>query len=132
MDLDAKVDVVPHRVAVHADRVYGVPYLARVSLEVWDISVFVQKRRQVADGGEPLRLGVLYPLHQRLARFSEDVVIDSRLVPRLAAEELVGRHAEVLARDVPHGDVERAQRAHDRGSPEVGVAVHVLPVVLDS
>ena len=38
----------------------------------------------------------------------------------------------MLARDVPHCDVQRAQRSHDRRAPEVGVAVHILPVVFDA
>ena len=37
----------------------------------------------------------------------------------------------MLAGDIPEGDVDRAQRAHDGRAAEVGPAVEVLPVVLD-
>ena len=41
------------------------------------------------------------------------MIVDARLIAHLAAEELVGRHAEVFAGDVPKGDVDGAERAHD-------------------
>ena len=85
----------------------------------------------MADRREPGLLGVLDALHQLLGRVAEDVVVDARLVAHLAAQQLVDRHAEVLAGDVPERDVDRAERAHDPGAAKVARAVHVLPVVLD-
>ena len=84
------------------------------------------------DGCESLGLGVLDPLYQRLPGIAEDVVVDPSLVARLAAHKLVRGHAEVLAHDIPHGDIECADRAYDRRAAEMAEAVHVLPVVLDS
>src|SRR5918912_58473 len=55
-----------------------------------------------------------------------------RTAPRPPAEELVDGGAEVLAGDVPEGDVDGAEGAHDGGAAEVGGAVEVLPVVLDA
>jgi len=131
VDLDAEVHRVADRRAILAHRLDRVADLGRVGREVGPVARVVGERGQVADGGEALGLGIEAPPHQRLARAAEDVVVDAGLVARGAAEELVGRDAEVLARDVPEGDVERGERAHDRRAPEVGPAVEVLPVVLD-
>ena len=132
VNFDAQVNVVAHGVAVHPDRLDCVLYLVRVGLEVGDVPLLVQEGREVSDGGEAHLFGVFYALNQRLAGVAEDVVIDARLVPRLAAEQLVRGDSEVLSGDVPHGDVEGAERAHDGRAPEVGVEVHILPVVFDA
>ena len=73
----------------------------------------------------------LHPGHELLAGVAEYVVVDARLVPHLSPEELVDRNAEMLAGDVPEGDVDCADGAHDGRAAEVGGAVHVLPVVFD-
>jgi hypothetical protein len=50
-----------------------------------------------------------------------------------AAQQLVDRHAEVLAGDVPERLVEARERAHQhRAAAEEGRAVDMLPVVLDA
>ena len=76
--------------------------------------------------------GVLDALNELIPGIAEDVVVDPRPVPGLAAHELVHGHAEVLSGDVPEGDVEGADRAHDGGAAKVAEPVHVLPVVLDA
>ncbi len=131
VDLDAEVHVIADRLAVLSHRLDGVAHLRRVGLEVGLVARVIGERRQVPDRREALRLGVDAALHQLLARLAEDVVVDAGLVARLAAHQLVARHAEVLPGDVPERDVDRAKRAHDRRAPEVGPAVHVVPVVLD-
>ena len=132
VDLDTQVDVVAHRLAELAHRVDGFADLGDVGLEVRLAARLVGKWREVADGGKAARLRLDAALDQRLDRLGEDVVVDPRLVARLAAEQLVHRHAEVLAGDVPQGDVDGAQRAHDGRATKVRRAVQVLPVVLDA
>ena len=55
------------------------------------------------------------------------------VVARAAAEQLVDRHAERLALDVPQRGVDRGDRRHrHRPAPPVGALVEVLPDVLDA
>ena len=62
---------------------------------------------------------------------TEHVVVDACLLSDLAAHEGVGGNVEVLACDVPEGDVDSRERTHDRCATEMGEAVHVLPVVFN-
>ena len=108
------------------------PHLGGVRLEVRLVARLVEERRQVPDGREALAPSPrCTPAPSSSVVSPEDVVVDPRLVAGLAAEQLVDRHAEVLARDVPERDVDGAERAHDRRAAEVARAVQVLPVVLD-
>ena len=86
----------------------------------------------MADGGEAALPGVGAAGDQLFFCFTEYMVVDTRFVAHLAAEKLVGRDTEMFAGDVPEGDVDRAERAHDGGAAEVAPAVEVLPVVLDA
>ena len=54
------------------------------------------------------------------------------LVPGSAAQKLVHRHPQGLALDVPQGDVNGGDGAHDHGAPEVDGAVEILVQVLNS
>ena len=85
----------------------------------------------MAHGGKAALLGVHAALHELFGGVAVDVVVDTRLVPALAAQQLVERHAEVLAGDVPERDIDGADRPHDRRAAEVKGAVHILPVMLD-
>src|ERR1051326_2761372 len=86
----------------------------------------------MANRGEPARLCRAAALDELVDGFGEDVVVHARLVAGFAAEQRVDGDGEVLASDVPQGDVDRAQRTHDGCAAEVGGSVQVLPVVLDA
>src|SRR6266581_7860045 len=86
----------------------------------------------MAYGGEAARLGRATALDQAFDGLIEHVVVDPRLVARLATQQGIDRHAEVFAGDVPQRDVDGAERAHDRRPAKVGGAIHVLPVVFDA
>ncbi len=58
--------------------------------------------------------------------------IDPHLVPDAAAQQLVHRHAEGLALDVPQGDVHRRDGGHDDRTPEILGAVEILADVLNT
>src|SRR5207302_4075976 len=132
VDLDAQVDIVADRLAELAHGVDRLAHLGRVRLEVGALARLVAERREMADGGEAARLRGATALHQAVDRLAQHVVVDACLVARFAAEQRVDGHAEVLAGDVPQGDVDSAQRAHDRRAAEVRGSVQVLPVVLDT
>src|SRR5216684_7399007 len=86
----------------------------------------------MAHGSEAARLGRATALDQAFDGLIEHVVVDARLVARLATQKGIDWHAKVLARYVPQGDIDGAERAHDCGAPKMGGAIHVLPVVFDS
>jgi hypothetical protein len=119
VDLDAEVDVVADGLTILADRVDGVPHLGDVRFLVRDMPILVEERREVADRREAGLLRIDDPSNELLGRRAEDVVVDSGLVAHLAAEQLIDRHAEMLARDVPECDVDGAERAHDSGASKV-------------
>ena len=85
----------------------------------------------MANGGKPPALCVDAALHQLLGGLAKDVVVDTQAVARLAAQQLIDRYPEVLAGDVPEGDVDGAEGAHDGRAAKVARAVEVLPVMLD-
>ena len=80
---------------------------------------------------KPSARASLHTPHELLPGVADDVVVDAGPVAHAASHELVRGHAEVLARDVPKGDVDGAECAHDCRAAEVAGPVHVLPVVLD-
>ena len=66
-----------------------------------------------------------------LDRLAQDVVVHPRGVAGFAPEQGIHGHAKVLTGDVPQGNIDRAQRAHDRRAAEVRRAIQVLPVMFD-
>ena len=128
--LYAQIHLAARRLAVHPHGVYGVRHLVRVRLVVWHGAVFVKKRRQMPNRREPVRLSRLHPRHQLLPRFPEHMVIHPRPVPNLAAQQLIHRRPEMLARDVPQRNVYRAYPRHYRRAPKMPRAIHRLPVML--
>src|SRR4029078_4682448 len=102
-----------------------------VGLEVALAALLVQERVEVADGGVAALAGLNALFDLGVYRRPLDVVVDAGLVAGLAAKQLVDGHAERLALDVPEGDVDGRDRAHDGRTPEVPGAVHNVPVVLD-
>ena len=58
--------------------------------------------------------------------------VQTDAVPAPAAQQVPHGRPVVLALDVPEGDVDRADRARERGAPERRGAVVGLPVVLDA
>ena len=132
VDLDAEVDVAADCLAVGGDGLDGVFDHVDVGLEVGEIAAVVEEGGEVPDGGEAACSGVGTAGDQLFLGFAEDVIVDAGFVAHFSAEKLVGGHAEVLAGDIPEGDVDGAERAHDGGAAEVAPAVEVLPVVLDA
>ena len=67
-----------------------------------------------------------------LGGVAEHGFVASHLVPAFSAEKLVDRHAQGLTLDVPEGDVDGGECAHDHGTTEIHAAVQIVPVVFDS
>ena len=132
VDLDAEVDVAADCLAVGGDGLDGVFDHVDVGLEIGEVAAVVEEGGEVPDGGEAACAGVGTAGDQLFLGFAEDVIVDASFVAHFAAEKLVGGHAEVLAGDVPEGDIDGAERAHDGGAAEVAPTVEVLPVVLDA
>ena len=131
VDLNAQVHLVAGGFAVEPHGLGRVLDLVDVRLEIDHVALLVQEGREVADGGIALGARVGHALYQGFAGVAQDVVVDAAAVAHVSAEELVDGYFEVLAGNVPEGDVDGAERAHDRGAAEMAPAVHVLPVVLD-
>ena len=85
----------------------------------------------MSNGLEALLLRVHTTLDQFLLRVSFDVVVYSRLVTHLPAEQLIHGHIEMLARNVPESNVDGTDRTHDRRAPEVRTSIQILPMVFD-
>ena len=83
----------------------GFPHLVGMGLEVGYVPGLVQERREVSHGGEARLPGIPDSLEQLLSRVAENVVVDPRLVPGLAAHQLVHGDPEVFPCDVPHRDI---------------------------
>ncbi len=61
------------------------------------------------------------------------VAIDHDLFARLAAQQIVKRHAGHLGLDVPQGDVDGSDGAHGhRSATPVGAAIEILPDIFDA
>ena len=58
--------------------------------------------------------------------------VQANFVADVAAQQLPHRHLEVLALDVPEGDIHGRDGSHDGRTPEGSHAVEVLPVVFDA
>ena len=100
MNLDTQIHVVADSIPIHAHGVDRVVDLVCVCLEVWDIASLVQERRQVAHCREPP-----LPSHPSLPGpaslgYPKDMVVDPRLVSRLAAQQLICRNSEMLTHNV--------------------------------
>ena len=67
-----------------------------------------------------------------LSCVAEHRFITSHFVPAFSAEKLVDRHAQGLALDVPKGDIDGGECAHDHGTPEIHAAVQIIPVMFDA
>ena len=59
-------------------------------------------------------------------------LVGAHLVAALAAQQLINRHAQGLALDIPEGDVDGGQSAHEDGAAKVHAAVEIIPVVLNA
>ena len=132
VDLDAEVHFAADSLAVGGHRFDSVLDHVDVSLEVGQIAAVVEEGCQVPDGGEALFFGINATGDQLLFGLAEDVIVDAGFVAHFSAEKLIGWHAEMLAGDVPEGDVDGAERAHYGGAAKVAPAVEVLPVVFDA
>ena len=128
--LYAQIHLAARRLPIHPHRVYRVRHLVRMRLVVWNAAIFVKKRRQMPHRREPVRLRRLHPRYQLLPRFPEHVVIHPRPIPHLAAQQLIHRRSEMLARYVPQRNVYRAYPRHYRRPPEMPRPIHRLPVML--
>jgi hypothetical protein len=131
VDLDQQVDAVAHHLAHAPGVVDGVAHLLDVGLEVDLVVALVQEGIQVAEGVEAgFHLGLAF--HQHLVdAVLVDVAVDARLGARRPAQQLVDRHVERLALDVPQGDVDRRDGGVLGQAGEVAEAVHHVPVMLD-
>ena len=131
VDFDAQVHLVADELAVLPHGVDGGADLARVGFEIWPLVRLVEEGREVPHGGESRVAGLRDAAQQLFTGVAEDVRIDARAVAHLSAEQLVDRRLEMLAGDVPQGDVDGADGCHDRRAAEGAPAVEILPVMLD-
>ncbi len=121
MEIDADIDVLASRLAERGERIGGLLDLA------WRGHDAQPRRVQHArlEGGEAF----LLPLFNGV-RAAAHVGIDPHAVARRAAEQLVDRHAQRLALDVPQGLLDAAQGAgEDRSAAIKGMAIDGLPMV---
>jgi len=132
MDLNAEVDVITDGLAVPGHGLDGVAHFVGVRPEVGHLTGFVEERRQMTNRREAACFSVQTTLHQFVGGLPEDVIVDAGLVARLAAQQLVTGHAKMLAGDIPQGDVDSTQSAHDGRPTKVRPPVQVLPVVFDA
>jgi len=131
MDLDAQIDLRPHRFTQAANVVDRRLDLVGVRLVIRRGLIFIEQRVQVPERRETLRLQPLCLTKQRFDRAALHVAVDPRLVPHLAAEKFIDRHAVIFALDVPQRDVDSRNRAGDRAAGEMIGPQHDVPVVLD-
>ena len=129
--LEAEVDVLAHGLAHLGHAALGVIEHLGVVVMEGQAAGLVQVGVEVAERGEALLLAADGVFHQLLLGLARGVVVDPDLVPALAAQQPVDRHLVVLAGDVVQGHVDGGDGRHDGGAPEVAVALHVLPVVLN-
>ena len=131
MDLDAQIDLRPHRLAQPPHIVDRLVDLRRVRFVIRFVLALIQQRIEVSQRGEP---GFLQPhrlFHQLLDRASLHMSIQPGLVPHLAAQQLVDRHIEELALDIPQRDVDRRHCPGDRPAGEMIGPQHHVPMMLD-
>ena len=131
MDLDAQVDLRTHRFTQAPHIVDRRLDLVCVRFVIWRGLVFIEQRIEVPERREPLRLQPLGLLQQRFDGASLHVAVDPSLVPHLATQQFVDRHAMKLPLDVPQRDVDRGNGTRDRRAGEVIGAQHDVPMVLD-
>ena len=79
-----------------------------------------------------LQLSVVLRQALQVVLLAHDRGVDPDLLPGPAAQQLVDRHAQGLALDVPEGDVDGGDGGHDDAAPKVDGAVEVLIQILDA
>ena len=129
--VEDQVDVVADRAAQRLrrldrldDRGLGIPVPERVVVE--------RGERAEAQRGESLLSPAKRVLRQLGRGGSRQVAVDPHPLARRAAEEVVDRDAEPLPLEIPEGDVDPGDRAHDHlpGRPE-RAPYQLAPPVLD-
>ena len=125
VDVDQDVDIVADCFPHCCDR--GDRLVGRVVDGAGDRAVQLVRVVSLLDEG---RGAAALFFRRQVAGHRTSVHVD--LVVNFAAQQLVDRHPERFAFDVPQGDVNRADGCHDVGAaPEQRSAEHVLPVALD-
>ena len=128
VDFDAEVDAIANGFAQRTDAAHGFVGPLGVGL----VQVVVGCKGREAEGGEALlHLGQAIG-DECVERIAADVHVAADLVAGFAAHQVVDRHVEALALDVPEGDVNGRERSLDDRPHKVRRAVQPLVVMLDA
>ena len=83
------------------------------------MQIVVVRERCEPDRGKTLLFGAQSVFRQLLARIAANVHVAADTITRLAAHQVVNRHAQPLALHVPQRNVDRAQSALNDRAHEV-------------
>ena len=129
-----------HEVEVRADGLTADAHLLHFPLDPAGVEFALSVRGTGGSVAEDLRgrkahlLQLLILFHQLLTVFGDvhDRSVDTHLIAGLAAQQLVDRHTQSLALDVPQCDVDGRDRAHDDRAAEINRPQEILVEVLDA
>ena len=131
MDLDTQVDPRTDGLAEQPHGLGGVFDLLRMGLEIGSGFVLVEQRVEMSEGGKAEVLETDGLFDQLFTGSTLHMAVHPRLMPHLAAQQLVNRDIVELALDVPQGNVDGRNSAVDRAARKVVCPVHHIPMVLD-